>query len=96
MTRQCGSGWEGWEWFYQVAKECEAGFLSPLPGLENGWRFFPRLAPWATFWRCSAAGRADVARQRVSTLLQQFNAIVFLEQQHQYQGQIVRNRETDP
>jgi len=30
-------------------------FLSPLPGLGYFWAFDPRLAPWATHWRCSAA-----------------------------------------
>src|ERR1044071_6172819 len=34
------------------------GFLSPLPGLVAFCAAVPRLTPWATIWRRSAAGAA--------------------------------------
>src|SRR4051794_34273075 len=52
---------EPWDWGARekraAARRKNVGkvvLVSPLPGLE-GFTPFPRLTPWATFWRCSAA-----------------------------------------
>lgn len=44
----------------QVSEGVGHGFVSPLRGLV-GFVFHPRLAPWAKFFRCSAASTGSAS-----------------------------------
>ena len=54
MTSRTAVG--GVRWGFDWWSGSPVGFLSPLPGLVAFCATFPRLTPWATIFRRSAAG----------------------------------------